>query len=72
MNHFLLTTGAIPVGSVWATMGAIAGEYFLEEIVEQAMNGERSLRGYRFPIQRWAWHLFRWPHFSRGLPAPMG
>jgi len=25
MNHFLMTTGIIPVGAVWATMGALPG-----------------------------------------------
>jgi len=36
MNHFLLTTGVIPVGSVWATMGAVAGEDFPEAVIDQA------------------------------------
>jgi multimeric flavodoxin WrbA len=36
MNHFLLTTGVIPVGSVWATMGTIVGEDFPEEILRLA------------------------------------
>ncbi len=36
MNHFLITTGVIPVGSVWATMGEIVGDYFPEEILRAA------------------------------------
>ncbi|MCU0596998.1 MAG: hypothetical protein MUC98_16265 [Desulfobacterota bacterium] len=32
----LLATGLAPVGSVWATRGAIAGEDFREEIMGQA------------------------------------
>lgn len=32
MNRFLVSTGVIPVGSVWATMGNIAGDGFPEEI----------------------------------------
>jgi len=36
MNHFMMTTGIIPVGSVWATMGNIYGDEFPEEIKSQA------------------------------------
>jgi len=36
MNHFLITTGMRPVGSVWATMGAFSGEAFPAEIQKQA------------------------------------
>ena len=43
MNHFLMTTGVIPVGSVWATMGTIAGEDFPEEILRQALELGKSL-----------------------------
>lgn len=37
MNHFLLTTGIRPVGSVWATMGRISGDGFPEEIRDKAL-----------------------------------
>lgn len=43
MNHFLITTGVIPVGSVWATMGTLAGEDFPEEILRQARELGKSL-----------------------------
>jgi hypothetical protein len=47
MNHFLLTTGVIPVSSVWATMGAIAGEEFPEEILKQALElGKKLVRSW--------------------------
>ena len=36
MNHFLMTTGIVPVGAVWATMGTISGDDFPEEIKEKA------------------------------------
>ena len=45
MNHFLITVGVIPVGSVWATMGAIIGEDFPEEITSQARHlGKKLVR----------------------------
>lgn len=37
MNHFLITTGVVPVGSVWATMGTLVGDEFPVEIQEQAL-----------------------------------
>jgi multimeric flavodoxin WrbA len=37
MNHFLMTTGIIPVGAVWATMGEIQGDNFPEEIRVKAI-----------------------------------
>ncbi|MEW6201178.1 MAG: flavodoxin family protein [bacterium] len=43
MNHFLITTGIRPVGSMWATMGAIYGESFPEEIKKKASNLGRTL-----------------------------
>jgi len=43
MNHFLITVGATPVGSVWATMGSIAGEDFPEAILNQARELGRKL-----------------------------
>lgn len=36
MNHFMITTGITPVGSVWATMGAITGDDFPAEILDKA------------------------------------
>jgi multimeric flavodoxin WrbA len=42
MNHFLMTTGIWPIGSVWATMGRISGETFPVEIQKKALRlGER-------------------------------
>ena len=32
MNHFLVITGATPVGSVWATMGQIEGQNFPDNL----------------------------------------
>ena len=47
MNHFLMTTGVIPVGSVWATMGTIAGEDFPEEIQKKALDlGKKLVRSW--------------------------
>lgn len=36
MNHFLITTGIHPVGSVWASMGNLPDEKFTENIRQQA------------------------------------
>jgi multimeric flavodoxin WrbA len=36
MNHFLITTGITPVGSVWATMGLLPDNQFTDEIVGHA------------------------------------
>lgn len=43
MNHFMITTGIVPVGSVWATMGTITGDDFPEELIEKAMSLGRTL-----------------------------
>lgn len=43
MNHFLMATGIVPVGSVWATMGAISGNGFPKEIEQKAMELGRKL-----------------------------
>jgi multimeric flavodoxin WrbA len=43
MNHFMVTTGVTPVGSVWATMGATLGASFPEEIKDQAMDLGKEL-----------------------------
>jgi multimeric flavodoxin WrbA len=37
MNHFLMTTGIVPVGAVWATMGMIQGDEFPAEIKQKAI-----------------------------------
>jgi hypothetical protein len=48
MNHFLITTGVIPVGAVWATMGAIVGDDFPEEILRQARDlGKKLVRSWK-------------------------
>jgi multimeric flavodoxin WrbA len=47
MNHFLAVTGAIPVGSVWATMGQIQGYDFPAEIREKAFAlGKRLVKAW--------------------------
>ncbi len=38
MNHFLTITGVVPVGAVWATMGAISGDDFPKEIRTRAFD----------------------------------
>ena len=43
MNHFMITTGVTPVGSVMATMGAITGDEFPPEILEKALALGRKL-----------------------------
>jgi multimeric flavodoxin WrbA len=43
INHFMITTGIIPVGSVWATMGTIAGDEFPPDILEKAKALGRKL-----------------------------
>ena len=43
INHFMLITGITPVGSVWATMGTIAGDEFPAEILENARALGRKL-----------------------------
>lgn len=37
MNHFLITTGIRPVGSVWATMGTTVGATFPDKVHKQAL-----------------------------------
>lgn len=48
MNHYMITTGMIPVGSVWATMGTITGDDFPEDIRKKAFDLGRRL------VERWA------------------
>jgi multimeric flavodoxin WrbA len=38
MNHFLITTGAVPVGGVWASMSAMPEGVFAEEVCDDARN----------------------------------
>ena len=48
MNHFLITTGITPVGSVWATLGATAGEDFPENIRRKALElGKNLVRSWK-------------------------
>jgi len=56
MNHFLLTTGIIPVGSVWATMGNMVGDDFPKRYGVGPENWERTwcVLGRREPYSlRW-------------------
>ncbi len=47
MNHFLVTTGITPVGSVWATMGASAGG-FTEDLKDEALElGKKLVRAWK-------------------------
>jgi multimeric flavodoxin WrbA len=43
MNQFLIATGIVPVGSVWATMGLITGDEFPEDIKKNAFALGRNL-----------------------------
>ncbi len=38
MNQFLISTGIVPVGSVWATMGSITGDDFPDVIKKKAFD----------------------------------
>jgi len=38
MNHFLISTGIVPVGAVWATMGLVTGDEFPEDIKKKAFS----------------------------------
>lgn len=38
MNNFLISTGIVPVGSVWATMGLITGDAFPEDLSRDAFD----------------------------------
>jgi len=47
MQHFLATTGAMPVGAIWATMGEIQGYDFPSEIRSKAFAlGERLVKAW--------------------------
>lgn len=43
MGQFLISTGIVPVGSVWATMGTITGDEFPEDIKSNAFALGRHL-----------------------------
>lgn len=48
LQHFLATTGAIPVGAVWARMGDISGQDFPEPIRQKATAlGEKLVDAWR-------------------------
>jgi len=48
MNHFLMTTGIMPVGAVWATMGTLTGDDFPRDIRERALSlGERLVNAWK-------------------------
>ena len=47
LNHFLIATGTKPVGSVWATMGAIPGQDVPVDIKSEAMELGKKL------VQSW-------------------
>ena len=58
MNHFLMTTGIRPVGSVWATMGLITGPGFPPEVEERARGLGRDL------VEAWQ-EKRTWPEVER-------
>ncbi len=43
MNHFLITTGIIPVGGVWAAMSEMPEEGFTDKVLERARTVGRQL-----------------------------
>jgi multimeric flavodoxin WrbA len=48
LNHFLAITGAVPVGSVWATMSKVHGKDFPEEVRKKAFAlGERLVEAWQ-------------------------
>jgi multimeric flavodoxin WrbA len=48
LNHFLITTGIRPVGSVWATMGRLSGPHLPAEISDKAAAlGEKLVRSWK-------------------------
>jgi len=48
LNHFLAITGAIPVGSVWATMGQIDGQNFPDDVRKKAYAlGEKLVKAWK-------------------------
>jgi multimeric flavodoxin WrbA len=48
MNHFLITTGTVPVGAVWADMSAMPEVDFTDEVLERARTlGMRIVEAWR-------------------------
>ena len=48
MNHYLLTTGIIPVGSVWAAMSEMPEGGFTDEVLDKARTlGKRIVEAWR-------------------------
>ena len=48
INHFLITTGILPLGSVWATMSAMPDKGFTEEVKANAIGlGRRLVQSWR-------------------------
>ncbi len=48
MNHFLMTTGITPVGSIWATMSELPDYTFTEDIKNEAKNlGQRLVKAWK-------------------------
>jgi multimeric flavodoxin WrbA len=48
MSHFLISTGIVPVGGVWATMSAMPEGGFTEEVKENALRlGKRLVHSWR-------------------------
>ena len=48
LQHFLATTGAVPVGAVWARMGEISGQDFPEPIRNKAFAlGEKLVQAWK-------------------------
>jgi multimeric flavodoxin WrbA len=48
MNHFLMTTGIVPVGAVWATMATIGEDRFPPDIEKKAIAlGERLVTAWQ-------------------------
>jgi multimeric flavodoxin WrbA len=48
MSEFLITTGITPVGSVWATMGAVSPPAFTEETKDEAARlGHKLVRSWK-------------------------
>lgn len=48
MNHFLMTTGIVPVGAVWATMGTIGEDGFPPDIQRKAFDlGEKIVTAWK-------------------------
>ena len=67
MNHFLMTTGVIPVGSVWATIGQIAGQEFPEDIRQKAFAlGERLVAAWKNKETTAEYDLFA-PQFAERM-----